>query len=352
MEFNKLLSFSLSLVLILSVAESFDYDEKELKTEEGMEAMYDRWRAHHKVSEKSPEKFNAFKATAQLVHNHNKLKKSYKLKINSLADMTNEEYRSAYTHQNLKLPGPGCPACPACPAASGCPACPACPGASGCPAAANAKDLPPRVDWREKNVISPPRWISVDYMALTSIEAINAIRTGQNLVLSQHQVYHCKPTCKISDGIIFDFAKDTGIATLESYPPEIKGCDKSKFGKTLVTIDGNQYPAASAPTEEAVMKAVAQQPILVGFSGKDDEYKAYAGGIFSGPCGGEGKTILIVGYDQDPDGTKYWIAKAAFEEDWGEKGYIRILRTPEGICQMYTYTVMPLKSEETRNIEL
>ncbi|KAK9069885.1 hypothetical protein SSX86_010281 [Deinandra increscens subsp. villosa] len=345
MEFNKLLSFSLSLVLILSVAKSFDYNEKELETEEGMEGMYDRWRAHHKVTVKSPEKFNAFKANAQLVHNHNKLNKSYKLRINSLADMTDEEYRSTHTDDTLKLPGPGCPACPACPTAP------------ACPAAANTKDVPPRLDWREKNVITPPRTIPGCPglgPALNSIEAINAIRTGQNLVLSHQQVYDCSPGCRMSAEIAFNVAKDTGVPTLESYPAGGNGqCDKSKFGKTLVTIDGFEYPPFSKASEEEVMNVVAQQPLVVGFEGKDEEFKAYAGGIFSGPCGGVGKAVLIVGYDQDPDGTKYWICKTAmFGEDWGEKGYVRILRTPEGICKMYAYAVRPLKSEETHNIEL
>ncbi|KAJ0795090.1 putative fruit bromelain [Helianthus annuus] len=61
-------------------------------------------------------------------------------------------------------------------------------------------------------------------------------------------------------------------------------------------------------------------------------------GIFSGPCGMElMHAMLIVGYDQDPDGTKYWIVKNSWGEGWGEKGYIHMLRgtSIQGVCNMY-----------------
>ncbi|KAK9068073.1 hypothetical protein SSX86_012184 [Deinandra increscens subsp. villosa] len=333
------------MVLILSVAKSFDYNEKEIETEEGLEAMYDRWRSHHKVTEKSPERFNAFKATAQLVHNHNKLKKSYKMKINGLADMPIEEFRSAHGDEvlaNLKLPGPGCPACPACP---------------NCPAAAGPKDLPPSFDWREKNVITPVRRIPGCFNmgpAITSIEAINAIVTKENLVLSQQQVIDCYPGGPIGAHTVYEFALATGIATLESYP-EVGGkhnCDKAKFGKKLVTISGYEQ-LNHIPNEEAVMRMVQEQPVIFSIYTNDEEYKNYAGGIYNGACEGWPKWVLLVGWGQDPDGTKYWIGKTTFYgEEWGEKGYIRVIRTPEGFCGMYKFGFRPFKTIETRNIEL
>ena len=45
--------------------------------------------------------------------------------------------------------------------------------------------------------------------------------------------------------------------------------------------------------------------------------------------------VVVVGYDTAPDGTKYWIIKNSWSENWGEKGYARMLRGvpyPEGYC--------------------
>ncbi|KAM0066379.1 putative fruit bromelain [Helianthus debilis subsp. tardiflorus] len=86
-----------------------------------------------------------------------------------------------------------------------------------------------------------------------------------------------------------------------------------------------------------------------------DGFMFYKEGIFSGPCGMElMHAMLLVGYDQDPDGTKYWIVRNSWGEGWGEKGYIRMLRGTQiqGVCNMYGHSNFPLKSPETKNVEL
>ncbi|KAI3793790.1 hypothetical protein L1987_36412 [Smallanthus sonchifolius] len=290
--YKLILLFSLSLVLILGVVQSFDYHEKELESEEGLQAMYDRWRDHHKVTEKSPERFNMFKETAQHVHSHNKMNKPYKLKINKFAAMSDEEFKSTYASNegigDLKM-SPPC-----------------------FPASQDTKQVPPRMDWREKNAVTPVKELrGCPYMppAVAAIESVNAIKTGQLLTLSDQQ-----------------------------------------FGRILVTIDGYQFVGN---TEADNMKALSEQPIVFladAFGGP--EFRSYSEGIYCGPCKGEWKVaMLLVGYDEAPDGTKYWIAKSAWGESWGEKGYIRLKRTPEGLCNMYAYNLYPTKSIETRNVE-
>ncbi|KAI3774934.1 hypothetical protein L1987_49498 [Smallanthus sonchifolius] len=310
--------------LDLKFSQSFDYHEKELESEEGLQAMYDRWRDHHKVTEKSPERFNMFKETAQHVHSHNKMNKPYKLKINKFAAMSDEEFKSTYASNegigDLKM-SPPC-----------------------FPASEDTKQAPPKMDWREKNAVTPVKELrGCPYMppAVAAIESVNAIKTGQLLTLSDQQVLDCYPYNGYSTLGVFDYVKEAGVGTAESYPyvgPR-ETCDKAKFV-------GN--------TECDNMKAVSEQPVVFladAFGGP--EFRSYSEGIYCGPCKGEWKVaMLLVGYDEAPDGTKYWIAKSAWGESWGEKGYIRIKRTPEGLCNMYAYNLYPTKSIETRNVEL
>jgi KDEL-tailed cysteine endopeptidase len=39
--------------------------------------------------------------------------------------------------------------------------------------------------------------------------------------------------------------------------------------------------------------------------------------------------IVIVGYGETKDGIKFWNVRNSWGEDWGEKGYIKILRSEE-----------------------
>lgn len=99
MEMKKLLWVVLSLALVLGVAESLDFQEKDLASDESLWDLYERWRSHHTVSRSIDEKhkrFNVFKANVMHVHNTNKLDRPYKLRLNKFADMTNLEFRSIY----------------------------------------------------------------------------------------------------------------------------------------------------------------------------------------------------------------------------------------------------------------
>lgn len=101
---NKSFLVLLSLVAIICLVESFDFQEAELETEEKLWDLYERWRSHHTVSRDMDEKqkrYNVFKANAHYINNFNKMDKPYKLKLNKFADMTNHEFRSIYAGSKL-----------------------------------------------------------------------------------------------------------------------------------------------------------------------------------------------------------------------------------------------------------
>ncbi|GKE12562.1 peptidase C1A [Tanacetum coccineum] len=141
MEINKFILVSFSMVMILGIVESFDYHEKELESEEGLKRMYDRWRTHHKVEQKNEDRFNVFKYNVRHVHNSNKMNKPYTLKVNKFADMTNHEFRKNYAGSKIShyraLKGARKPNLPF--------------------KYANAVNLPPSVDWRTCNAVTPPK---------------------------------------------------------------------------------------------------------------------------------------------------------------------------------------------------
>jgi len=53
----------------------------------------------------------------------------------------------------------------------------------------------------------------------------------------------------------------------------------------------------------------------------------YSGGIYDSSCSSERMNhgVLLVGYGSE-NGTGYWIIKNSWADDWGEKGYLRLIR--------------------------
>lgn len=102
---KKLLLIFLFSLVIIQTACGFDYEDKEIESEESLSKLYDRWRIHHSVPRSLHERekrFNVFRHNVMHVHNTNKKKKSYKLKLNKFADLTIHEFRNTYTGSNIK----------------------------------------------------------------------------------------------------------------------------------------------------------------------------------------------------------------------------------------------------------
>ncbi|PWA63581.1 cysteine proteinases superfamily protein [Artemisia annua] len=333
-----------------AVAESFEYQEKELESKEGLQGMYDRWRSHHNVEKKSPDRFNVFSYNAHRVHKSNKLNKQYKLKLNRFADLTHDEFKSKYGDSKIahKLALQGAPPCP--------------PNNNN-----DISNIPDSIDWRERNAVTPIKdqgqcgscWA---FAAVAAVEGINAIRTGHLVRLSEQQLIDCdsKGSNNGCDGGLmepaFNFITEHGgLATEESYPYVEKRevCCSSKFGHHSVTLTGGERTDG---TEEALLKAVAQQPVAVAIDHNNDEFMFYSEGVFNAPCGSTiAHALTIVGYGTTPEGVKYWIAKNSWGDWWGEKGYVRMQRevqAPEGLCAINTYVSIPLKDPNTPNNEL
>ncbi|PWA50215.1 peptidase C1A [Artemisia annua] len=345
---QKYFILSLSLLLVLGIVESFDYHEKELETDEGLLRMYDRWRGHHQVEQRSPERFNVFKYNLRHVHDTNKMNKPYKLKLNMFANMTNLEFTNTYANSKIghyqALRGP-----PDCNKSS---------------TYGNVTNLPLRVDWRKQNAVTPVKsqgtcggcWA---FATVAAVEGINAIRTGRLIRLSEQQLIDCDSNGSnrgCEGGAMepaFTFIQEHGgLATEESYPYLAKRdkCDQAKFGHHSVTLDGMEELDGTA---EALLKAVAHQPVAGAVDSSGNDFQFYKSGVFTGQCGTDLKhAITVVGYDETPEGMKYWIMKNSWTDKWGENGYMLVQRDvpeKEGRCGINKACSIPLQNPGTPN---
>jgi len=96
----------------------------------------------------------------------------------------------------------------------------------------------------------------------------------------------------------------------------------------------------TANDENALMAAVAKQPVSVAIEADTSVFQLYESGVLtSSGCGTSlDHGVLTVGYGTD-DGTAYWKVKNSWGTSWGENGYIRMERGVNmcGISQMASY---------------
>ncbi|XP_072999998.1 vignain-like isoform X2 [Typha latifolia] len=345
MEKSTLLLLAVVLALAFAPSRSFPFEEKDVASEESLWNLYERWRSHHTVSRDLDEKnkrFNVFKENVKFIHEFNKKDKPYKLKLNKFGDMTKEEFRRTYAgskvhHHRMRRGRPR---------------------GSESFTYESVRDLPASVDWRQNGAVTAVKdqgqcgscWA---FSTVVAVEGINQIKTKKLVSLSEQELIDCDTSDNngCNGGLMeyaFEFIKRNGGITLEEdypYMADDGTCDVSK-NSPMVVIDGHVNVPAN--DEEALMKAVANQPVSVAIEASGTAFQFYSEGVFTGDCGTElDHGVAIVGYGTTQDGTKYWTVKNSWGSDWGEKGYIRMergIQAEEGLCGIAMEPSYPIKT--------
>ncbi|KAL4390468.1 hypothetical protein HN51_011382 [Arachis hypogaea] len=321
----------LALVLIiLTICTSHVMSSRKFNNEASwsMYQRHEQWMLEYgivyKNGEEKEKRFLIFKDNVELIESFNAAgNKPYKLGVNHLADLTNEEFkasRNGYMRSNNSPPTSF--------------------------KYENVTDVPNAIDWRQNGAVTPVKnqgscgccWA---FSTVAATEGIHQITTGNLVSLSEQELVDCDNVDQGCEGGLmengFEFIiKNGGITTESNYP--YKGvdetCDTSEEASPAAQIKG--YQRVPANSEHALQQAVANQPVSVSIDASGSAFQFYSSGVFTGECGTQlDHGVTAVGYGADDDGTEYWIVKNSWGTQWGEDGYIRMKKgidATEGLC--------------------
>ncbi|KAL4334670.1 hypothetical protein GQ457_07G015190 [Hibiscus cannabinus] len=307
--------------------------------------MVDYGRKYESKFEKEM-RLNVFKENLKYIENFNNAgNTSFKLGLNEFADMTQDEFIAAHTGYNkmqeLERDDHTM-------------------SKSTLFMYEKLSDVPTSLDWRDQGAVTPVKYqgrcnCCWAFSAVAALEGIIKIKTDKLISLSEQQLLDCSRNgvnrgC--NGGWMMDafeyITQNQGITTEQSYPYEGKQetCDSEKHIDKVASING--YQMVPANDEEALLKAVAKQPVSVALDSRGRNFQFYTGrGVFTGECDSVlTHGVTIVGYGTSEEGLKYWVIKNSWGKTWGENGFMKIQRgvnAPGGLCgiaRMPSYPVV------------
>ena len=177
---------------------------------------------------------------------------------------------------------------------------------------------------------------------MAATEGIHKLRTGKLVSLSEQELVDCDVKGEdqgCEGGLMedaFKFIKhNRGITTEAYYPYKASNgkCNIKKEASRIAKITG--YQVVPRNSEAALLKAVAHQPVSVSIDAGSMSFQFYRSGIYTGRCGTDlNHGVTAIGYG-GAGKLKYWIVKNSWGKEWGEHGYIRMLRdihSKKGLC--------------------
>lgn len=277
-------------------------------------------------------RFIIFKNNLQKINDHNDQEHSWKMSINSFADLTPDEFKRIKTPNSFK----------------------------------NSKSLrtsivtydnalPDSWDWTEKGAVSEVKnqgqcgscW---SFSTTGSVEGAYFLSTGNLVSFSEQQLVDCSSDygnqgCNgglMDDG--FKYIQEKGICKEKeySYTASDGTCKKCSI---VTKIDS--FIDVEANSEKALQQAVYKQPVSVAIEADQTSFQFYSSGVLTSSCGTNlDHGVLLVGWGE-LNGKKYWKVKNSWGSSWGKNGYILLERGINetagqcGITLMASYPVIP-----------
>ena len=218
--------------------------------------------------------------------------------------------------------------------------------------------IPKSIDWRSKNAVTHVKnqgqcgncWA---FSSTGSIEGAWAIKNHNLYNLSEQMLTDCSRNygnngCEggLMDNAFKYIIDNGGLCTEKEYP--YIGNDSICLQNQCNNVVKIKSYTDVKPNDETILKrAVAIGPVSVAIQANVSSFRFYKSGVYQDPeCGDQlDHGVLVVGYGTDQD-LDYWIVKNSWSPEWGDNGYIKILRndanSDSGMCGIASQPSFPI----------
>eukprot|EP00823_Brevimastigomonas_motovehiculus_P000568 TRINITY_DN10716_c0_g1_i1.p1 TRINITY_DN10716_c0_g1~~TRINITY_DN10716_c0_g1_i1.p1 ORF type:complete len:401 (+),score=89.16 TRINITY_DN10716_c0_g1_i1:26-1204(+) len=202
-----------------------------------------------------------------------------------------------------------------------------------------AAQFPTRMDWREKGAVTPVMsqggclscWSFSTTGAMSAAVFLQGQQhklidlSKQELVDCAHTRWHCMlgnyPPCA------YKYTLRDGLSSEHDYPylGRDEGCRTPLPPRVSETIKG--WNDIKVGDENALMMEIQHGPVAVAIDQSGIDF--YQSGVVDNiTCHQQaGHALLLVGYGTDTKlGKDYWLLRNSFSDQWGENGYVRMVR--------------------------
>jgi C1A family cysteine protease len=204
-------------------------------------------------------------------------------------------------------------------------------------------NVPKSVDWVASGAVTPVKdqgqcgscW---SFSTTGALEGAYFVKYGTLSSFSEQQLVDCDTLTNggrdhgcnggLMDNAFSWIKKNGGLCSEQDYP-YVSGTTKTAGTcKTTCHVNSNSkiqsFVDVKPNSDDAMMTAVAQQPVSVAIEADQPAFQLYKSGVFTGACGTTlDHGVLVVGYGTD--GTlDYYTVKNSWGPTWGQGGYIKL----------------------------
>lgn len=210
-------------------------------------------------------------------------------------------------------------------------------------------DVPPAYDWRDEypQCVQPVMDIGHDkncsasyvFATLSAVEDRICMVTNQTLKLSSTELIDCDVNSAGCEGgyvnKVLNWGKKKGYITeecMDGYSGKKNECQVDHLESNECRVNNemyrvNDYCFAFNPTN--IQREIIKNGPVIGQIVPYTDFLAYKSGTYhrtqeSFKFNGY-HLVKLIGWTKAMDGSTEWIAENSWGEDWGEKGYVRVL---------------------------